>query len=267
MRLTCKVDQAAALARGIDAPHSTVSLEIDPALLTAPERDLAAALLTEGHLLTERGVLEVGTDGKVTAQSGCPRERNIVLSDPRVDGLRDELARLIGVVADMVTEAQYRADTEALAEADQRRINHECRAAIERLGTEEQKQRLSRGYMGADIIQREGMALLTDEAFAPCPLPGLRYPSASDIDVSDWGGGDLPEIQLEVGSVPDEYITDQLMARITLAEAAMSMAVDSAEPYRYGITRDDDSIPWEHAYGLRLTVVHHGIVCVRDVAI
>lgn len=49
MEILCKVDQAEALRRGIDAPSSTVKVQIVPAELTEPERQRLAQALDDGH--------------------------------------------------------------------------------------------------------------------------------------------------------------------------------------------------------------------------
>lgn len=72
MKLTINVDQLACLRAGVDAPSSTVVLEMDPATLTQPERDLLARRLLDGH--------------RVTAWEICP---------PTVEGLRATLGAIL----------------------------------------------------------------------------------------------------------------------------------------------------------------------------
>lgn len=72
MKLTINVDQTACLRAGVDAPSSTVVLELDPATLTQPERDLLAMRLLDGH--------------RVTAWEICP---------PTVEGLRATLGAIL----------------------------------------------------------------------------------------------------------------------------------------------------------------------------
>ena len=58
MKLIFKVDQAESLRRGVDAPHSTVTLDIDPAKLTEEERGFLSANLLKGHSLERVSLCE-----------------------------------------------------------------------------------------------------------------------------------------------------------------------------------------------------------------
>lgn len=49
MKLLVAVDQAAALRAGIDAPSSTVTLEVTPSELDDSERELLASIMQDGH--------------------------------------------------------------------------------------------------------------------------------------------------------------------------------------------------------------------------
>lgn len=86
MNITCKVDQSAALAAGINAPHSTVVLDVDPATLTESERSVLAEVLDDGHDATRRG-LEVAP--------GYTPTRPLLLVRPDMDGLRAAIARMV----------------------------------------------------------------------------------------------------------------------------------------------------------------------------
>jgi hypothetical protein len=59
MNILFLVDQAAALAAGINAPSSTVALDVDPAHLSEIERQVLAAVLVDGFDATRRGLQTV----------------------------------------------------------------------------------------------------------------------------------------------------------------------------------------------------------------
>jgi len=48
MRILCEVNQAECLRHGIDAPSSTVKIEVDPKSLTQEQRELVASQLYDG---------------------------------------------------------------------------------------------------------------------------------------------------------------------------------------------------------------------------
>jgi hypothetical protein len=85
MRILCNIDQAACIRAGIDAPHSTSELEIDPASLSQIERDLLAATLSAGH--------------KLSGFSVCP---------PTAEGLRAALAEKLAQRAAEATQREQR---------------------------------------------------------------------------------------------------------------------------------------------------------------
>jgi len=102
MKLLFSVDQGEALRRGIDAPASTVTLDVDPGTLAQEERDLLSSAMRGGH--------------DCTHYTGRPR---ITLVEPSLEGLHAALAetaeRLAGEKAK--AEATRAADR---AEADER---------------------------------------------------------------------------------------------------------------------------------------------------
>ena len=55
MQLQVIVDQAAALRRGINAPHTLAKVEVDPSQLSQEVRDVIASLLKEGYRLDSYG--------------------------------------------------------------------------------------------------------------------------------------------------------------------------------------------------------------------
>lgn len=111
MKLLFKVDQKAALAQGVDAPSSTVQLEVNPETdLSSEERQIIASVLHEGFDCTRYGVS--GAWGS--------RGRSIVLVRPTIEGLHEALAEFV--------EAKKAAAVEAQKEAEQR--DRETREAI-----------------------------------------------------------------------------------------------------------------------------------------
>lgn len=97
MQILLKVDQKAALQRGINAPNSTVTLDVDPAVLTQHERDVLAAVLIDGHDATRLGIQSEPDDivgqqraGNQLHANGSPT-RPLLLVQPELDGLREAI--------------------------------------------------------------------------------------------------------------------------------------------------------------------------------
>lgn len=59
MKILCKVNQKEALKTGIDAPKSTVELEINPSTIDAAQRELLAGELSEGYRLRHNEIPEL----------------------------------------------------------------------------------------------------------------------------------------------------------------------------------------------------------------
>lgn len=90
MKMLFNVNQAAALKQGIDAPSSTVTLEVDPAELTVKEREVLSLIIINGFDCTKAGIL-LGDDKTVqrsTSFAAC--EISLVLQD--IYGLRSAIA-------------------------------------------------------------------------------------------------------------------------------------------------------------------------------
>ena len=125
MKITCNVDQTRALREGVDAPHSTCRIEVDPAELTTTERELLSALLESGHDTTKRGIRRpqpgvptviagqspISSDEIVCERGGQPLK--VITAD--LPGLRRGIAELLTWHADALAEA-----AEKTAEADAR---------------------------------------------------------------------------------------------------------------------------------------------------
>jgi len=101
MKLLLRVNQAAALRRGINAPASTVELDINPTALTQLERDVLAAVLIDGHDATRLGIQSVPDDivgqkwsGSTFYSDGDPT-KPLVLERPDVEGLKEAIRRVL----------------------------------------------------------------------------------------------------------------------------------------------------------------------------
>lgn len=73
MRLLVNVDQTSALRAGIDAPHSTTQIEVDPSSLNQDQRYWIADHLRDGYSLTSShlAVTEPSLDGLLVAIDAC----------------------------------------------------------------------------------------------------------------------------------------------------------------------------------------------------
>ena len=120
MQLLFRVDQKAALLRGIDAPTSTVRLDVDPAQLTEGERALLASAIEDGHDCTREPAAVA--DG---------HRLFIVLVEPSVAGLRAALAEIAQKVAEAEAKEKERQEKEKeRRERAQAERNEEARQAL-----------------------------------------------------------------------------------------------------------------------------------------
>lgn len=110
MQILCNVDQKAALRRGHNAPASTVKIDIDPTILTQPERDVLAAVLSDGHDATRSGLFVGGESAG-----------SLVLTRPDVEGLREGVAGLIAR-RDAILAKQAAKAAQAKAQWDEIRV-------------------------------------------------------------------------------------------------------------------------------------------------
>lgn len=123
MQILLNVNQAAALRAGINAPASTVRLDVDPAVLTEMERAVLAAVLIDGHDATKLG-LQTEPD-EITGQkyyrrgdkiepytNGSPTSP-LVLIRPDIEGLRQAIAGMLAARDAMRAERAARAVKEA----------------------------------------------------------------------------------------------------------------------------------------------------------
>lgn len=84
MKLLFAVNQRESLFRGVDAPTSSVTLEVDPANLADDERSIVAQAMTDGYDCRK----------KVTDSTG--QERQVLLPTPDLDGLFEALDDVLG---------------------------------------------------------------------------------------------------------------------------------------------------------------------------
>lgn len=101
MQILLKVNQQAALQRGINANYSTIKLDVDPSTLTQVERDVLAAVLIGGHDATKRGIQcepdeivgQKYRDG--SAYSNGDPTQPLELSRPDMEGLREAIREIL----------------------------------------------------------------------------------------------------------------------------------------------------------------------------
>ena len=102
MQILFSVDQRAALLRGVNAPASTVRLDIDPASISERERLILAAILMDGHDATRRTLKTqvAGYEGNewhgsgasyTRYTTGAPLDTAVILHGPTLDDARDAL--------------------------------------------------------------------------------------------------------------------------------------------------------------------------------
>jgi hypothetical protein len=129
MKLLVAVNQAEALRLGIDAPSSSVQLEVDPAVLTQPERDLIALLLWDGFDLRHYYVSQEGQRSDWSSEYCHAGYQRLTVTKPTLDGLREALAaqlirqdmavakKAVEQAKDQTREAQIRAEADAAMRA------------------------------------------------------------------------------------------------------------------------------------------------------
>lgn len=92
MKIVFKVNQTAALRAGIDAPSSTVALDIEPANLPEAHREILAEALRDGHT----------ADRHVWRGSRVCNTMPLMLLRPDLQGLQEELARVSALRAEVL---------------------------------------------------------------------------------------------------------------------------------------------------------------------
>jgi hypothetical protein len=115
MNIKLLVDQKRALQAGIDAPHSTVILDVHPGELSGQERQVIAAVMEDGHDCTKRRIRleDDGTFARSHA-SGAPQ---LTLTRPDQAGLHDAITELVTVLrGDRTTRMAERRKSEAYAD-------------------------------------------------------------------------------------------------------------------------------------------------------
>jgi len=77
VKILCPVNQAECFRRGIDAPHSTVQIEVNPSELSQEERDFIADHLVDGHEFTWSAIVPPTYEGFTEAvKQGMEHEKN-----------------------------------------------------------------------------------------------------------------------------------------------------------------------------------------------
>lgn len=112
MQLLFIVDQSAAILRGVDAPSSTVRLDVDPAELTQVEREAIASVLYDGHDCTKQSLDFSGV--------------RIVLPEPTLAGVREGIASALAKVEQKRQESQ-RLEAEQKAREEERRAQADAK--------------------------------------------------------------------------------------------------------------------------------------------
>lgn len=105
MKMICVVNQVRALELGVDAPHSSVSLEVTPSDLSPAVRGILAEKLSDGHRLDDLGPI-------------CP---------PTIEGM---IARAEEILRGRAEEAARIAATPAREEAEAREVLREKKTEI-----------------------------------------------------------------------------------------------------------------------------------------
>jgi len=190
MRILFAVDQKEALRRGIDAPSSTVQLEVNPAELPQEHRDLIAMILKDGHDATgsvwspERGLLG-----------------QLKLPTPDLDGLTEVLNKWI-------EEKQKRDAEEAeIAEKNRRRADEQVRAKLD-MPSETVRYTVKLNEHGHEV----------NHAFKAAVVRTIDVPDIPNV--SPWEGQYIsPSIRAEVDRVTRdiEQTRERLIAE-TVAE-------------------------------------------------
>lgn len=104
MYITFRVDQAEAILRGIDAPSSTIKLDVDPATLSEIEREILSAVLVDGHDATKKGIYRSSLV-KIVSNDSYERD-DIVLVQPTIEGMRAAIQGVVEARQKRVIEAQ-----------------------------------------------------------------------------------------------------------------------------------------------------------------
>lgn len=197
MQILLAVNQAEALRRGINAPASTVKLEVDPSQLTETERQVLAAVLIDGHDATLLGIQsepeEIVGQGyhpsRTTYSNGCPT-RPLVLIEPSTAGLREAIAVVLA-------ERQARrdkqvADREALRVKTRTEVMADLRRAVRYSGPVD--------WLGADVVEAVAATraemdrehahyVATGESAGLCKVNCVVYPDGRRTVIDNYYSG------------------------------------------------------------------------------
>lgn len=90
MKILFAIDQRAAIEAGIDAPSTTVHLEVNPAWFTSVERNVLSEILCNENDATRSGI--TWYEDEVVAD---PNGTKLRLVTPSIDGLRRAISATI----------------------------------------------------------------------------------------------------------------------------------------------------------------------------
>jgi len=94
MKMLFNVNQTEALRLGINAPSSTVTLDVDPAELSQLERDILAAVINDGHDCTKMGIRYDDFPAIARGDQSYHGYHHIQLIAPTLDGLHEAVVRV-----------------------------------------------------------------------------------------------------------------------------------------------------------------------------
>lgn len=190
MQIQVNIDQAAALRRGIDAPHSTAKIEIIPADLPPDIREWIAAALWDGYRLDRQGF-----------QDGIGS-----IPEPTVAGLVEHARARMAAAAREKTDRVERARAEAA----------EKRAATQRV-------------LDGRVTERRTMQIWVSRVDGALVVaaPGNRAPGADVSGEADYVSADWP--YYFDASIVESGLAQAWAAELRVGEeAAIKLATERA---------------------------------------
>jgi hypothetical protein len=192
MNVLCRVNQAEAMRRGIDAPNSTVQIDVDPAALTETERQVLAAVMIDGHDCTRLGIRTQtadivgqawrGSGDRIDLRSDGAPTAPLMIVQPDIIGLQDAIAEMLAArdaaYAIYVAEAEAAAAKEAQEQARRDARDRRVIGALLRGGA---KFRDEDGRGGLDGTT----SIYDDCVFIDCPTEGVtnyKLPRTPEIE-------------------------------------------------------------------------------------
>ena len=276
MQLTVNVNQAAALAAGIDAPNSTARLTIDPATLAPPVREWLAAHLRDGHQVTDISVSEPTVEALVAkveaaieyqAKTLAERAERLAIEEAREEEARVAWAeyseRLIAAPAECVKRGYsdrvvfVDPPTRRLSVYDRGNLTEPAQAVYDARVAEIEREREERAVMqkaamlaAARELGGEGCAARFLAGYAPeDEIHGLvraaelarAYGGAAALLVKYGEGHPRVEVAAARARLA-QTASEEAWAAVAGARRAQSLAVDAAEAAEARINEEE---PWE----------------------